>query len=451
MKFLKNINNIHFVGIGGVSMSALAKLCLFLNKKVTGTDDYFSDTVTNLKNLGIMIYKTTPKSVLKSSELIVYTAAIPTDHPDLEFARLNNTKIIERAQFLGLLCEQFKECVAVAGTHGKTTTTAMLANCLQSLSPTTHIGGFLPELGNLILGKKSIFITEACEFNKSFLHLSPNVCIITNIEKEHMDCFKNEKDLINSFYQFAHQTKDLIVIKNDNPILHKLLTEKPSIITFGIDDNSDIVAKNLNQTNGKFSFDCYYKKELLGNINLNVFGKHNVLNALSVIAVALYFKLDFNLIKDELEKFNGVERRFQFLKTSPFTIIHDYAHHPTEIKETLKTAKLLNKNKVVCIFEPHTYSRTKSLMKEFCESFYDADKLYLLPTYSAREQPIKDGSSFDLFLNLPEEIDCEYYEDKNKLFNQLLKTVENDDLIIFLGAGTIGEYSLEFLKLVGNE
>ena len=257
--------------------------------------------------------------------------------------------------------------------------------------------------------------------------------------------------MINSFYQFAHQTKDLIVIKNDNPILHKLLTEKPSIITFGIDDNSDIVAKNLNQTNGKFSFDCYYKKELLGNINLNVFGRHNVLNALSVIAVALYFKLDFNLIKDELEKFNGVERRFQFLKTSPFTIIHDYAHHPTEIKETLKTAKLLNKNKVICIFEPHTYSRTKSLMKEFCESFYDADKLYLLPTYSAREQPIKDGSSFDLFLNLPEEIDCEYYEDKNKLFNQLLKTVENDDLIIFLGAGTIGEYSLEFLKLVGNE
>ena len=327
----------------------------------------------------------------------------------------------------------------------------MLANCLQSLSPTTHIGGFLPELGNLILGKKSIFITEACEFNKSFLHLSPNVCIITNIEKEHMDCFKNEKDLINSFYQFAHQTKDLIVIKNDIPILHKLLTEKPSIITFGIDDNSDIVAKNLNQTNGKFSFDCYYKKELLGNINLNVFGKHNVLNALSVIAVALYFKLDFNLIKNGLEGFNGVERRFQFLKTSPFTIIHDYAHHPTEIKETLKTAKLLNKNKVVCIFEPHTYSRTKSLMKEFCESFYDADKLYLLPTYSAREQPIKDGSSFDLFLNLPEEIDCEYYEDKNKLFNQLLKTVENDDLIIFLGAGTIGEYSLEFLKLLGNE
>ncbi|MBQ8762238.1 MAG: UDP-N-acetylmuramate--L-alanine ligase, partial [Clostridia bacterium] len=353
---------------------------------------------------------------------------------------------IERAQFLGLLCQEFSNTIAISGTHGKTTTTAMLAFALQSISPTVHLGGMINNYGNLILGKHSFFITEACEFNKSFLHIKPNVCIITNTEKEHMDCYKNEQDLLNSFYQFAHQTKDLIVIQNNNPILHNLRKSNANITTFGLDNKADIYATNITQNNAKFSFDCIYNKTKLGTINLNILGKHNILNALACIAVSLHYGVEFEKIKQGLESFTGVERRFEFLKHSPCTLIHDYAHHPTEIKASLATAKLVKKNRILCVFEPHTYSRTKSLMPEFLKCFNDADEVLLLPTYSAREKPIKGGSSFDIFLNLPDEINCQYFINQIKLFNYLKQEVQPNDLVIFLGAGTIGDFAKKFLE-----
>ena len=430
-------------------MSALAKICLALNKTVSGTDDVYSSTIKELENLGIKYYKNTPNKVLNNVDLFVYTSAVPPSNNDMKYAQnysIMQKHSIERAQFLGLLCQEFLNTIAIGGTHGKTTTTAMLAFALQSISPTVHLGGMINNYGNLILGKQDFFITEACEFNKSFLYIKPNVCIITNTEKEHMDCYKNEQDLFNSFYLFAIQTKDLIVIQNNNPILHNLRKSNANITTFGLDNKADIYATNITQNNAKFSFDCIYNKTKLGTINLNILGKHNILNALACISVSLYYGIEFEKIKHGIESFTGVARRFEFLKHSPYTLIHDYAHHPTEIKASLATAKLLKKNRILCVFEPHTYSRTKSLMPEFLECFNDADEVLLLPTYSAREKPIKGGSSFDIFLNLPDEINCQYFINQIKLFNHLKQEIQPNDLVIFLGAGSIGDFAKKFLE-----
>ena len=453
----------HFIAIGGIGQSALAKILLEEGKKVSGSDISDTKYTKKLKELGAKIYLGNNSQNIKGSPVVVVSSTIHGDNPEITEAKKRGLKIIHRSDMLKIISKNYPCFLGFCGTHGKTTTIGLCAFLLShaNLKPAYAIGGIIPELntnGGCEDKNTKYFAAELDESDGTIVKYSPDFILINNLEADHPDFYKNGlSDILDTFSTFLNGLKNnaKVIINLDNEGNRELIAknaEFKNFIGFALESSdAKYFAKNIKFDVLSSSFDVFKKDDFIGHIDLSIPGLHNVLNALSVIAVALYFKLDFNLIKDELEKFNGVERRFQFLKTSPFTIIHDYAHHPTEIKETLKTAKLLNKNKVVCIFEPHTYSRTKSLMKEFCESFYDADKLYLLPTYSAREQPIKDGSSFDLFLNLPEEIDCEYYEDKNKLFNQLLKTVENDDLIIFLGAGTIGEYSLEFLKLVGNE
>jgi len=450
---LKNISNIHFVGIGGVSMSALAKLMTYKNKTVTGSDDVLSEVTENLQKLGIHITQHQNLQGVKNCDLLVYTYAVPLSNPDIQLAIELDKPIIERAEFLGILSSSFEECIAIAGTHGKTTTTAMIACIMREKNPTVHLGGFSPQLnGNLLVGDKHIFITEACEFHKSFLHIKPSYAVITNVEPDHMDCYKDEKELQDTFAKFMLQTSKKIILNhnflhlydNNYAILSK-------IITFDIDKKSDFWATNLKEKNACFSFDCYNDNYFLGRIKLQVQGRHNVFNALASIAVTTTLGMPFKSIQKALKKFLSVERRFQTLRAENPHVVHDYAHHPTEIQCAIQTAKLLKPNKLFCVFQPHTYSRTLTLFKEFLKCFNGVDELILLPTYSAREKVIEGGTALDLFKKISKNIKTSYFDDVKKCENYLFKNVQKKDLVLWVGAGSIENFAKDYVQQLNEK
>jgi len=450
---LKNIKHIHFVGIGGVSMSALAKLMVHLHKKVTGSDDVLSDVTENLQKLGIHITQHKNLQDIKNCDLLVYTYAVSLSNPDIQFAKQFHKIIIERAEFLGILTSFFDECIAIAGTHGKTTTTAMIACIMQEQNPTVHLGGFSPQLnGNLVVGEQHFFITEACEFNKSFLHIKPTIAVITNIEPDHMDCYKDEKELQNTFAKFMTQTsKNIILNHNFLHLYDNNYAILSKIITFDIDKKSDFWATDLREKNACFSFNCYNDNYYLGAVQLQVQGRHNVFNALASIALATTLGISFEKTKKALENFVSVDRRFQTLRVENPHVIHDYAHHPTEIQCAIQTAKLLKPNKLFCVFQPHTYSRTLTLFKEFLKCFNGVDELILLPTYSAREKVIEGGTALDLFKKISKNIKTSYFDDVKKCENYLFKNVQKKDLVLWVGAGSIENFAKDYVQQLNEK
>lgn len=444
---LTKINSIYFVGIGGVSMSALAKLMLSEGKFVSGCDDNLNYFTKKLCSLGAVIQENQYPSEVENCNLVVYTTAVPKKHPDLVLAKKLKKTILERAEFLALISKEYKNVIAISGTHGKTTTTAMIASIMENKKPTTHIGGDFSEIsGNIKIGKKNFFITEACEFNKSFLHLSPNISVVTNIECDHMDCYENFEDLKNAFMCFISKTTDFVVLNYN--ILHfcDKFFAKQKVLTFDIGKKCDFWADELKEENGCFSFIAYNDNFKLGEIHLAVQGKHNVLNALASIAVGIRLGIPFSEIQNKLTNFKGVHRRFEILYKKELTVIQDYAHHPTEISCAINTAKLLHPKKLVCVFQPHTYSRTKTLFNDFLTCFNGCDELILIPTYKAREKETDGYTSFDLFKNLSDDLNSLYFENINDLKNYLFKTKINDEIILWIGAGNINEYAQNFVK-----
>lgn len=446
---INTIKNIHFVGIGGISQSALACLLEKLNKKVSGTDDNIDENVQNLKNHNITIYEKTPRHVIENADLIVYTNAVKATHDDLVLATKLGKKILERAEFLGLFSSFFTECIAVSGTHGKTTTTALCFLAMQPKNPTLHMGGILKNINsNQVLGGKHFFITEACEYNKSFLHLNPTVSIITNVEKEHMNTFKTEENLFASFIQFAKQTKDLVIVEKNSKIHAKLnsLNLNAKLKTVSKDSPADLYATNIFISNGKTHFNCVFNGTNLGQITLNSVLEHNITNCLFAISVALYFGVKFDTIKANISGFLGIKRRFEILSKTP-QIIHDYAHHPTEISASINAAKKITKNKLICIFQPHTFSRTKTLMPQFKQCFLGADELIIIPTYKARESPILGGRSIDLYNELDSLTSAVYIKNNHDLYDFLLSLNDSDNTFLFLGAGSIEKIANDFAFL----
>lgn len=451
---INTIKSIHFVGIGGISQSALALMMTKLNKKVSGTDDNIDNNVFILKQHNIEIYEKTPESVIENADLIVYTNAVSKTHHDLVLATKFNKPILERAEFLGLFSSLFTECIAVAGTHGKTTTTALCYQAMQTKNPTLHLGGVLKNIqSNQILGGKRFFITEACEFNKSFLHLKPTVSIITNVEKEHMNTFKTIENLFASFIQFAKQTTDLVIVESQSEIYNKLKTQNltAKLGTVALNSPADLYASNIHISNGKTEFECFYHGKKLGETAINSILEHDVKNCLFAIYTALFYNIDFDTIKQGILTFNGVKRRFEVLFEKP-KIIHDYAHHPTEIIDTIKATKQLSTQNIVCVFQPHTFSRTKTLMPEFKNCFSDVDKLILLPTYKAREKSIYGGRSIDLYNEIKDIINTSYIKSKQELFKYLLTINDNKQTtFLFLGAGSIGNFAKDFVSTIQNK
>ncbi|MGN1103287.1 MAG: UDP-N-acetylmuramate--L-alanine ligase [Candidatus Coproplasma sp.] len=415
-----------FVGIGGVSMSALAKILFNNGKTVAGYDRVCGQNVECLRALGIEVTNNLNADV-SSFDCIVYTDAIASNNKILLTAMRLGKVIISRGNFLALLCNEFSNVVAVSGCHGKTTCTAMIAHIFKEagLSFTAHIGGDDQLLTNAYTGGNSYFVTEACEYKRNFLLLNPDIGIVLNSDEDHLDCYESAEDLKNAYVQFSNRSKCAIRLYGDGEF---------SGITFGLDDRATYYAKKLRQENGRYNFIAYEKGEELGRVSLSVSGKHNVLNALASIAAARVLGLEFKDIANGLLSFKGVKRRFELIgEINGATCIADYAHHPNEIKAVLKTARLVCQGELYVIFQPHTYSRTKTLFKQFVGVLSPVKKLLIYKTYAAREYYDDAGSA----LTLSNGIKRSRYGDCPAdilIFTQKCRT---GDVILFLGAGDI--------------
>ncbi len=448
---LNEYNSFYIVGIGGISMSAIAKLLLIKNKKIYGSDITPSSLIDELREKGIEIkIGGAPEYVLKSEALII-TGAISDDNADLLYAKKLGKPIFNRAEVLGELTKDMY-LISVAGTHGKTTTTGMLASALieAQQDPTVHIGGILSNINsNLRVGKSNIFLTEACEYQDSFLKLNSDISIILNIQEDHLDYFKNLNNIYKSFNEFASNTKhNGVVIYNFDELSNKLWL-KTNSLSFGFQEDADVKAKNVFEyTAGKFQFDLYFKKEYAVTIKLNCYGIHNVKNALAAAAVMLYLQIAPSAIKHGIESFKGIKRRFEIInENEECKIIHDYAHHPTEIKATLSVCREIAKTgKIVSIFQPHTYTRTRDLFDDFSDCFAQCDEVWLLPIYPAREKPITGITSQALCDNINKKgKKCRYFSDFSACEQEISSNIDEVSLFIILGAGDIEKlaYSLK--------
>lgn len=437
--------HIHFIGIGGISMSGLAHIALCDGFKVTGSDRAKSDITDKLEAEGAIIYEGHAAENIEGAQLVVHTAAVKADNPEMAAAVQKGIRLIDRAEFLGAVMKNYNHAVGVAGTHGKTTTTSMLAHALihADTDPTISVGGELDLIGgNIRCGSSDLFVTEACEYTNSFLKFYPTIALITNIEEDHLDFFTGIEMIRESFRSFAELTKDIgsvVAYGEDENIRLALDGCELNIITYGMGDTNDYYAANIVYNAGYPSFDIMKSGKKLCSVSLNVPGNHNILNTLATIAVCELLGVDAQTAADGVETFKGTHRRFEkkgFLNGA--IVLDDYAHHPTEIKATLKAAKAFPHNRIRCIFQPHTYSRTRTLWNEFVNAFYDADELILTHIYAARE--VYDGVTDPD--RLADEIAAKgvnaKYIDKFEDIEEYIKaSAEQGDIIFTMGAGDV--------------
>ena len=445
---------IHFIGIGGISMSGLAAVLLNNGYKVSGSDFKDSAILDTLRNKGAEIYIGHSKENLKNVDLVVYTAAIPESNPELIEAKKLDIQLMDRAEFLGLIMKGHKYNVAISGTHGKTTTTSMISQITleANLDPTILVGGELDAIGgNYRIGKSEYFITEACEYKASFLKFFPYIGIILNIEADHLDYYKDINHITETFEKFSHLIpKDgyLIGYGGDERVKSLLTKVNCNTISYGF-DNEDLVAKDLTFNNkGCGNFDVYERGTKLFNITLSNPGKHNVLNALASIAVGLIFNIPIDKIISGLTNCSGAHKRFEYKgELNGVTVIDDYAHHPTEIKATLNTATKIPHKKIFCVFQPHTYTRTKTLFNDFVTAFNNADELILMDIYAAREKDTGLVSSNELGDAIRKTgLKCTNVHSHDEATNYLKENTKPGDIILTVGAGDVVIVGENYLK-----
>lgn len=439
--------HIHFIGIGGISMSGLAEILLGAGFGISGSDSKPSALTEQLEEKGAKVfYGQCAENISPDYDCVVYTAAIHPDNP--EFARCVELDLpmLSRAELLGQIMKNYKTSIAVSGTHGKTTTTSMFSSVLLAAEadPTISVGGILEAIGgNIRVGKSETFITEACEYTNSFLSFYPTLSIILNIEEDHMDFFKDLDDIMNSFRLFAMRLpKDGCLIVNKEIKDYEKVTDglECKVITYGMDPSCTYHAENIQfNPQGYGEFDVMHHKVNLGHIVLSVPGQHNVSNALAVIAAARKLGISMEQIQAGLLGFSGANRRFQYKGSlDGVTIIDDYAHHPTEIRTTLEAAKNYPHREIWCIFQPHTYTRTKAFFHEFAESLSLADHVILADIYAARETDTLGVSSELLAKEISElGADCYYFPSFDEIENFVKSHCIHGDLLITMGAGDV--------------
>lgn len=446
---------IHFMGIGGVSMSGLAEILNDRGFTITGSDRAESALTKALEEKGIKVfYGQKAENITDDIDLVVYTAAISADNEELMAAKGKGIQCITRAEMLGQIMKNYEVPVAVSGTHGKTTTTSMLTTVLlaDDLDPTISVGGILDAIGgNLRIGQSNIFVTEACEYTNSFLSFFPKISIILNIEEDHMDFFKDINDIRNSFKKFADLLPEdgLLVINADIDNYEEITRDvKCKVVTFGSAEKANYKAENVSYNEkgcGCFTVEKNNGEKL--DIVLSVPGSHNVLNALSVVAVADFLNINNDSIVNGLSDFHGANRRFQIKgKLGDITVVDDYAHHPTEIKATLTAAKNYPHDRIVLVFQPHTYTRTKAFFNEFAEALALADVIVLAEIYAAREKNTLGISSNDLKeLMVKNGSEAYYFETFGEIEDFILQNCKGNDLLITMGAGNIDTVGDELL------
>ncbi|MGN0361665.1 MAG: UDP-N-acetylmuramate--L-alanine ligase [Bilifractor sp.] len=449
-------SHIHFIGIGGISMSGLAAILLKEGFTVSGSDSHESELTDRLEKAGAKIaYQQSAANITDDIDVVVYTAAIHPSNPEYAAAVDKKIPLLSRAQLLGQLMKNYKVPICVSGTHGKTTTTSMAAHILMAadMDPTISVGGILPLIhGNYRIGGNQTFLMEACEYTNSFLSFFPKISIILDIDADHLDFFKDLDDIRNSFRKFAELLPDdgVLIINADDPAC-KMITKdlKCKIITYSMSNKGEYTADLVTyDKRGNASFRALYQGEPIGNFSLQVPGQHNVSNALAAIALARELGIDAKTIQDGFSSFHGTNRRFEYKGTMQGAkIIDDYAHHPTEIKATLRTAERVPHKTIWCVFQPHTYTRTKALLPQFAEALSIADHVVLADIYAARELDIYGISSRDLQAEIRKlGTDCDYFPSFEEIEDFLRANVKEGDLVITMGAGNIVQVGEDLLK-----
>ena len=439
--------HIHFIGIGGISMSGLAEVLLQEGFTVTGSDARESELTRHLEEKGAAVfYGQCADNIKEGTDVVVYTAAIHTDNPEYAAAANAGIPMLTRAELLGQMMRNYQTSIAVSGTHGKTTTTSMLSMMLlhADQDPTISVGGILPAIGgNIRVGQSGTFLTEACEYTNSFLSFYPTVSIILNIEEDHMDFFKDLADIRSSFHRFAKLLPQdgLLVLNSEIAHPEEITDGVPAkVVTYGLNGTGDYTAKGISyDPKGCASFMLYHKDTCLGPVTLNVPGLHNVSNGLAALAACLELGIGFDQAAAGLSMFHGTDRRFQYKgEVNGVTIIDDYAHHPTEIAATLKASANYPHRELWCVFQPHTYTRTKAFLHEFAEALSLADHVVLADIYAARETDTLGISSQTLQAEI-EKLGktCYYFSTFAEIEKFLLEKCIHGDLLITMGAGDV--------------
>jgi UDP-N-acetylmuramate--alanine ligase len=453
---------IHFIGIGGIGMSALAGISVKEGHKVSGSDKEVQDTTKHLKKIGAKIYIGHKKeNIKKDLSLVIYTSAIPKNNPEMIEAKKLKIKMLERAEYLGQLMNN-KKGIAVSGTHGKTTTSSMISVILEKagLDPSVAVGGLIPEIKNQNWkrGKSEYFVAEACEYHSAFLNIKPFISIITNIEEDHLDYFKDINHIKDTFQKFLSQTKQdgFAIICADNIYTEEILKKEGfpfKIYTYGGEDGEgEWKAINIKEEKGAVSFDVSKNNQRLHDFQLSIPGKHNAFNALAAIIVAAELGVSFKVIKEALYAFKGARRRMEVVgEKNDILVIDDYAHHPTEIKSTLEALRNFysNRGKMWCVYQPHQYSRTKLLFKDFSESFEVPDYVIIPDIYKVRDtkQDIKEVNSKMLVEEMKNHnVNAFYIPTFKEVATYLEENVESGDLLITMGAGPVNEIATLFLN-----
>ena len=435
-RIIEKVKNIHLIGIGGSGMCPLAEILHSKGYLITGSDNNESDPLKRIKALGIKVYMGHAPENVKNAELIVYSAAISEDNPEIVEAKKLGIPLMERSHMLGALTRRYDNVIGVCGTHGKTTVSSMITHILilNKQNPTAVIGGKLPLINsNGIAGESDTMVCESCEFVDTFLQLSPDKAVLLNIDNDHLDYFKTMDNLVVSFSKFVNMAS-LSFVNGDDPLCMKAV-ENCQYMTFGLSSKNDFYAENI--TSGKFGFcfDVMYRGEKLTRLNMHIPGKHNIYNGLAGFAACYSEGIAPDDIAKAVESFTGAGRRFEFLgEYNGFTLADDYAHHPTEIKATLTAAKELNYNNVIAVFQPFTFSRTALLKEEFIEALSIADKVILTPIMGSREKNTYNIYSEDIAKELKDSVVVDGFEN---IADKIIETAKPNDIVITMGGGDI--------------
>lgn len=455
---LSEYKKVHCIGIGGIGLSAVAEVFMSRGFEVSGSDMRESDITEKLMKQGAKIFLGHRAKNVESADLVVYTVAVGNDNPELVRARELGIPTVTRAQALGALMGEYEKSIAISGTHGKTTTTSMVSLILKNANkePTILVGGNLEEIGgNCYVGDSNYFVTEACEYRDSFLELRPNIEIILNIDSDHLDYFKDVGHIARSFQRFARLVpEDGVVIAYDaNAYVSSATEGLPNVVTFGISRGCDYYASNIGfDTEGMPYFNVNHGGECLCTIKLSIPGEHNILNALAAFACSHILGVEISDIVNTLENYHGTHRRFDYLgrTSTDVKIIDDYAHHPTEIKATLKAIRNMKHRTLWCLFQPHTYTRTMALLDDFGAAFDNADEIILAEIYAARETNIYKISSRSIMEKIHEHDPSKhvfYIEDFEDIASFVYERAGAGDLVLTMGAGDINKVGKMILDM----
>ncbi|MDR3012994.1 MAG: UDP-N-acetylmuramate--L-alanine ligase [Chitinispirillales bacterium] len=445
---------IHMAGIGGAGMSPLAEVLMSRGHRVTGSDKNISESTKYLETLGIKIQYNHEPNLIRDADLFVYSSAIADDNSERQYATNNGIAEMRRAEVLGdVMRSSFTICVS--GTHGKTTTTSIIGTVLTDakLSPTVLIGGMLKSAGShAIVGNSNTIVAEADEYDRSFLAMYPSIAVITNIEADHLDCYRDINDIKDTFVRFTELVPfdgAVVVCIDDAGAVDILPRIRRSIVSYGINDKAEYRAVNIKTDSGKTRFDVLHSGNLLGSISMGILGLHNIRNTLAAIAVACEMGVDFNIIASSISAFQGVRRRFEIIGTvNGVTVVDDYAHHPGEISAALDAARSGGYKRIAAVFQPHLYTRTRDFMDQFAISLSGADMVIITDIYKARERSIPGISAEEIVnrVNAIGKTKALYIGDKNNIAEKLYDMIGNGDLAIFMGAGDIWESARDFAE-----